>query len=143
MSVTVLGCLESSDTRLPLYDFRLPCGFPSPAQDHLERQVSLDELVDLRAPHTYVIQVSGDSMTGAGIFAGDLVIVDRARPARVGDIVVAVRDREPTLKRLGRRGSHFVLLAENPAYAPLVIGERDDFEVWGVATHSLRRFGHG
>lgn len=66
--VTILGPLSSSGVQLPFYSYRVPAGFPSPAADHLEQKVSLDELLDLRAPHMYLVRIEGDSMIGAGIF---------------------------------------------------------------------------
>lgn len=76
MTITFLGAPTGGPALLPVYSFRVPAGFPSPAADHLERHISLDELFDLRAPHVYLVQVEGDSMQGAGIFSGDLLIVD-------------------------------------------------------------------
>ncbi|MBD1602599.1 LexA family protein, partial [Pseudomonas typographi] len=65
----------------------MPAGFPSPATDHLEKAISLDELLNLRAPHIYLVRIEGDSMIGAGIFDGDLVVVDRAIEPAHGHIV--------------------------------------------------------
>lgn len=63
---------------MPLYSFHVPAGFPSPAADHIEKHISLDELFDIRAPHVYLLKIEDDSMQGAGIYCGDLVIVDRS-----------------------------------------------------------------
>ncbi len=65
--VTILGPLEPSGVKLPLFSFHVPAGFPSLAADHLEKRISLDELLDVRAPHIYLGRVEGDSMIGAGI----------------------------------------------------------------------------
>ncbi|HGY9633287.1 peptidase S24 [Pseudomonas sp. NC26] len=100
MTITFLGAPTGGLMLLPVYSFRVPAGFPSPAADHLERHISLDELFDLRAPHVYLVQVEGDSMQGAGIFSGDLLIVDRSREAEHGDIVIAAINTEPVCKRL-------------------------------------------
>ena len=67
----ILGQLNASSLQLPIFDARVPAGFPSPALDHMEHKLSLDALIDLQASHTYVVAVSGDSMSGAGIFDGD------------------------------------------------------------------------
>jgi len=85
----LLGPAGSSAHELPFFSSRIPAGFPSPAQDHLEGQLSLDELLNIRAPHTYLVRASGDSMTGAGIHDGDLLVVDRALPAHSGAVVIA------------------------------------------------------
>lgn len=123
---------------LPLYGFRVPAGFPSPAQDHLEREISLDEILDIRAPHTYLVRASGDSMEGAGIFDGDLMVVDRSKEAQTGDIVIAALSSEPLVKRLACEGKQVVLRAESPRYAPRYILEGDELSIWGVVRFSVR-----
>lgn len=123
---------------LPLYSFRVPAGFPSPAQDHLEREISLDEILEIRAPHTYLVRAAGDSMEGAGIFDGDLMVVDRSREAQVNDIVIAALNSEPLVKRLTYDGRQVVLRAENPRYAPRYILEGDELTIWGVVRFSVR-----
>ena len=77
MTITFLGTPTGGTEPLPLYSFHVPAGLPSTAADHLEGHIPLDELFDLRAPHVYLVKVEGDSMQGAGIYSGDLVIVDR------------------------------------------------------------------
>jgi len=72
MSITILGPLATGGEKLPLYSFRVPAGFPSPAADHIEKHISLDELFDIRAPHVYLVKIDGDSMQGAGIFSGEV-----------------------------------------------------------------------
>jgi DNA polymerase V len=114
--VTILGPLNPSTTELPLYSFQVSAGFPSPAADHLEKRISLDELLDVRAPHIYLVRVEGDSMIGAGIYPGDLVLVDRSISPEPGHIVIAAVNCEPLCKRLAREGSQVVLRSENPRY---------------------------
>jgi DNA polymerase V len=123
---------------LPLFAFRVPAGFPSPAQDHLEREISLDEILDIRAPHTYLVRAAGDSMEGAGIFDGDLLVVDRSREAQPGDIVIAALNGEPLVKRLTCEGRQVVLRAENPRHAPRYVLEGDELSIWGVVRFSVR-----
>ena len=100
--------------------------------------LSLDELMDIRGPATYLVRVEGDSMEGAGIFSGDILVVSKALEAKHGDIVIAAVNGEPMCKRLERRGSDLVLKSENPRFPPRYIMEGDDFSVWGVVTYSLR-----
>ncbi|HFH4020662.1 LexA family protein [Pseudomonas aeruginosa] len=139
MSTTlILGLLQRSSTVLPLFDARVPAGFPSPALDHMEHKLSLDALLDLQATHTYVVAVSGDSMTGAGIFDGDHLIVSRAIPAKPGHVVVACLNGDVLVKRLAQEQGQFILQSENPAYSPRYILENDELTIWGVVTHSLR-----
>ena len=138
MSIVVLGPLEPSVYPLPFFAYRVPAGFPSPAADHLEKHISLDELFDLRAPHIYLVKIDGDSMIGAGLFSGDLVIVDRGREARHGDIVIAALNGEPVCKRLHCKNAEVILQSENPAYPQRFILESDEMAIWGVVRYSVR-----
>lgn len=134
-----LGLIGTSANELPFFSFRIPAGFPSPAQDHLEQKLSLDELLDIDAPHTYLVRVIGDSMTGVGIFEDDILIVSKALPVQHGDIVVAELNGETFVKRLSRQGLQYVLNSENPKYPPRFVMEGDELVIWGVVTDSLRR----
>ncbi|SEJ58325.1 DNA polymerase V [Pseudomonas linyingensis] len=138
MSTPAIIRLAPGGQPLPLFAFRVPAGFPSPAQDHLEREISLDEALDIRAPHTYLVRAAGDSMQGAGIFDGDLMVVDRSREAEANDIVIAALNSEPLVKRLTYEGNQIVLRSENPRYAPLWILEGDELTIWGVVRFSVR-----
>ncbi|MBK5003659.1 LexA family protein [Pseudomonas sp. S32] len=138
MSITFLGWPLGSTGPFPLYSFHVPAGFPSPAADHMEGHISLDELFDIRAPHVYLVRVEGDSMQGAGIYSGDIVIVDRGREPEHGDIVIAALNSEPVCKRLHRRDGVIMLKSENSNYPPRHVGEGDDMVVWGVVRYSVR-----
>ena len=138
MSFHILGSLKPSSTILSLFSCHVPAGFPSPATDHLEKHISLDELFELRAPHVYLVKIEGDSMTGAGLFTGDLMIVDRGREARHGDIVIAALNGEPVCKRLHCKGTEVILQSENPAYPQRFILESDEMAIWGVVRYSVR-----
>jgi DNA polymerase V len=122
------------------YLCRVAAGFPSPADDHLEGPLDLNEHLVAHPAATFVVTVEGDSMAGAGIRDGDLLVVDRAREARDGSIVVAVVDGELTVKRLrkGRKGVR--LEAENPAYPAIVFHEGKELVVWGVVAHAIRSY---
>lgn len=139
MPIPLATRLVPSGLLLPLFAFRVPAGFPSPAQDHLEREISLDEILHIRAPHTYLVRAAGDSMEGAGIYDGDLMVVDRSRQAEPGDIVIAALNSEATVKRLAKDGDQIVLRPENPKYPPRYILEGDELLVWGVVRFSVRR----
>ncbi|AXO88462.1 peptidase S24 [Pseudomonas parafulva] len=138
MTISILGTAFGGAELLPLYSFSVPAGFPSPAADHLEGHISLDELFDIRAPHVYLVRIEGDSMQGAGIYSGDLVLVDRGREAEHGDIVIAAINTEPVCKRLHRRDGVVILKSENPAYAPRYVLESDELTIWGVVRYSVR-----
>ena len=138
MSVTILGPLSASGQTIPLYGFKVPAGFPSPAADHIEKHISLDELFDIRAPHVYLVKIEGDSMQGAGIFCGDLVIVDRSLEAAHGDIVIASINAEPVCKRLHRRDKTVILMSENSKFPSRYVMEGDELVIWGVVKYSVR-----
>ncbi|MGI4837766.1 MAG: LexA family protein [Janthinobacterium lividum] len=138
MSVTILGPALTGGDPLPLYSFHVPAGFPSPAADHIEKHISLDELFDIRAPHVYLVKIEGDSMQGAGIYCGDLVIVDRSVYAEHGDIVIAALNSEPVCKRLHMLGNDVMLKSENTKYPPRYVMEGDELVIWGVVKYSVR-----
>jgi DNA polymerase V len=138
MSVTILGPALTGGDPLPLYSFHVPAGFPSPAADHIEKHISLDELFDIRAPHVYLVKIEGDSMQGAGIYCGDLVIVDRSVYAEHGDIVIAALNSEPVCKRLHMLGNDVMLKSENSQYPPRYVMEGDELVIWGVVKYSVR-----
>lgn len=123
---------------VPLMSGTAECGFPSPADDYLDRPLDFNELLIENAPATFAVRVAGDSMTGIGLFPGDIAVVNRAKGVVDGSIVVALVDGEFTLKRFRRRGGRVWLHPENPAYPDIEIMEGVAFEVWGVVTRSIR-----
>ena len=107
-------------------------GFPSVAQDYFSGDFSFDQNVIVHPDATFIIHVAGDSMTGAGIFDGDLLVVDRSLEPREGDIVIAILDDELLVKRLARRNGRTMLRAENPAYPDFMPQEGEELVIWGV-----------
>lgn len=123
---------------MPLYSNLISAGFPSPADDELEKELDLHEFLVQHPAATFFLRVKGNSMINAGIFDGDILIVDRALEAKEGSIVVATVDGEFVVKRLRRNGRKIWLYPENPKYKPLQVFA-DRFEVWGVVTYVLHR----
>lgn len=121
--------------RLPLCAGRAAAGFPSPAADHLDRRLDLNEHLVLHPQATFFMRVKGDSMTGAGIHDGDLLIVDRSLEPVTGRVVVAALDGELTVKRLQRDRGRVMLKSENPAYADIVVTKDRELQVWGVVAY--------
>jgi DNA polymerase V len=110
-------------------------GFPSPAEDYAEKPLDLDELVVSHPVSTYYMRIVGDSMIGACIYPNDVIVVDRALTAGNNRLVVARLGAHLTLKRLQIvKPKRIFLKSENPAYPPLEVKQRDDFEIWGVVT---------
>ncbi|MDZ4034630.1 translesion error-prone DNA polymerase V autoproteolytic subunit [Kluyvera ascorbata] len=125
---------------LPLFSDRVPCGFPSPAQDYVEQRIDLNKLVIRHPSATYFVRAAGDSMNGAGIGSGDLLVVDSAKTAHHGDVVIAAVDGEFTVKRLQMHPT-VMLVPENPAYSPILVGGEESLDIFGVVTHVLKTVG--
>src|SRR3990167_1508561 len=86
----ILGRPRPSSVLVRMIEARVSAGFPSPADDYVETYLSLDELVNVRAPSVYLVRAGGDSLTEVGIFDGDVLVVDRAAVANQGDVVIAL-----------------------------------------------------
>ena len=123
---------------LPVFASRISAGFPSPADDHIEGKLDLNRHLVRRPAATFFIRAQGESMKDAGIFDGDLLVVDRGIVPRAGDIVIAVLHGELTVKRLAMTEAGSILSADNPAYPDIRPGEAG-CELWGVVTFSIRR----
>jgi DNA polymerase V len=126
-----LGTLE-----LPGFIARVPAGFPNPADDYMDRRLDLNEHLIKHPAATFYCRVSGDSMQGAGIFDGDLLIVDRAVKPVHGHVVLASINGELTCKLLDVNNK--CLLAANKNYPPIPIHEEAEFSVEGVVIYSIR-----
>lgn len=124
---------------LPLDSTRLSAGFPSPAADDQVQQLDIHDYLVRNPASTFFFTVAGDSMQGAEIFAGDILVVDRSLPPRHGHIVIAFVDGQRLVKRLHQRRGQIALLAENPAYPPIQLREGMELTLWGVVTGKFKR----
>lgn len=124
---------------MPLPYFRgwVPAGFPSPAADWSEEALDLNELCVEHPAATYFVEVHGDSMEGAGIHSGDILVVDQAIENVVGRVVLAIVDGAFTVKRLVQQDHAYYLKAEHPDMPPYPIREDMELEIRGVVTWSL------
>lgn len=113
-------------------------GFPSPAEEALTDTLSLDDLLIQNPEATFLLKVSGDSMSGAGILPGDMVLVDKGRVPKSGDIVIAEVDGEWTMKYLKKRGDNVTLVPANPRYEP--IRPKKELKIGGVVTAVVRKY---
>ena len=113
-------------------------GFPSPAEEDLADTLSLDDLLIQNKEATFLLKVSGDSMSGAGILPGDMVIVEKGRTPKNGDIVIAEVDGEWTMKYLKKRGESITLIPANPKYKP--IKPKNELKIAGVVTAVVRKY---
>lgn len=133
--------LDPNIVELPLFSTKVAAGYPSEADDHVEKRLDLNDYLITQADATFFVRIIGDSMIDAGIFEGDIAVVDRARLASIGDTVLAVIDGEFTIKILNKAESGKpVLLPANPVFSPIEIKEGMNFEVWGVVTGTVRKF---
>lgn len=123
---------------IPLMCSAAACGFPSPADDYLDRPLDFNELLIENPAATFAVRVVGESMIGAGIYPGDIAIVNRSRNPSDGCVVLALVDGEFTIKRFRRRGARCWLQPENTAFQNIEIADGMAFEVWGVISRCIR-----
>jgi DNA polymerase V len=123
--------------KMPLFLSGVSAGFPSPADDYLDRKLDLNEHLVKNPAATFFVRVAGDSMTGAGINDSDILVVDRSLEPSNNDVIIAVVNGELTVKRLLKTRNTCRLIAENPDYPPLEINEDVPLEIWGVATYAI------
>ena len=119
----------------------IKAGFPSPAQDYRNERLDFNKDLILHPESTFYGRVDGDSMTGAGIYDGDIAVIDRSLEADDGDIIVAYINNEFTIKFLDlthRAEGYIELRPANPKYTPIRIDESDAFEVWGVVVWTIK-----
>ena len=117
----------------------VPAGYPSPADDFVERRLSLDEHLIEHKESTFFMRVSGHSMRDLGIYDGDLLVVDRAVPATHSSVVVAVINGEFTVKQLLYTPQGKVLRAAHPDYPDVIIQAEHDFSIWGVVQWNVHK----
>lgn len=125
---------------VPLAGGSVTAGFPSPADDYLDRALDFNELLIENPAATFAVRIAGESMTGAGMFPGDIAVINRARTPTSGSVVLALVNGDFTVKRYRVRAGRVILQAENPAYPDIEIRDGTEFEVWGVVSHSIRSF---
>lgn len=123
--------------KLPIYEHKVPAGFPSPADDYIDKKLDLNEYLIKNPAATFFVKVSGTSMIDAGIYDGDILIVDRSIENVNNKIVVCTIDGEFTVKRICKKGKELTLIPENSKYNLIVVTEEMDFRIWGVVTYAI------
>jgi DNA polymerase V len=131
--------LFTAPLRLPLFSSSVAAGFASPADDHLEAELNLNEYLIAHPSETFFVRAKGDSMQQAGIFDKDLLIVDRSLTPKDNDIVIAAVAGQLTVKRLVVKRGEPWLFPANPNYKPIPIKEGSELHVWGVVVHAIHR----
>jgi DNA polymerase V len=122
---------------LPLFTGKVAAGFPSPADDYIEKTLDLNELLVKKPAATFFVRAQGESMLGAGIHPNDILVVDRSIDPVPGHIVICALNGELTVKRLDRENEQWRLKSENPAYADIPIYEELELVIWGVVTNVI------
>tara|TARA_B100000242_G_C43023802_1_gene476637 strand:- start:1032 stop:1421 length:390 start_codon:yes stop_codon:yes gene_type:complete len=125
---------------IPFYEGGVSAGFPSPAEDYMHSKLDLNDLLIDHPSATYYVRVNGDSMLGAGIQSGDLLVVDRSLEVVDNSIVVANINGEFTVKRIKKNKNKMFLVPENKKYKPIEVTEEMDFELFGVVAHVIHHF---
>ena len=134
---SVLQFINNHPLTCPLYSSRVQAGCPSPADDYIEAQLDLNQFLIKHPSATFFVRAEGESMIGAHIQSGDLLIVDRSIEAAHGKIVIAAINGELTVKRLIQQGPEVFLQAENPDFPLIKIQEYSELVIWGVVTHVI------
>ncbi|MDD1618293.1 MAG: translesion error-prone DNA polymerase V autoproteolytic subunit [Methylococcaceae bacterium] len=136
-SIVLLPTPLPSWLPLPLFSGKVAAGFPSPADDYIEKNLDLNELLVHKPAATFFVRAQGESMLGAGIHPNDILVVDRSIEAVPGKIVICALNGELTVKRLERDNGQWQLKAENPVYADILIHDELDMVIWGVVTNVI------
>ncbi len=124
----------------PLFLTAVQAGFPSPADDYIEKSLSLDEYLVTHPAATFFVRVIGASMQDAGIYEGDIVVVNRSLMPRNGDIVIAVVDGEFLIKTLLVQEQQSWLVPANPKFPKICLNENQGDFIWGVVSGVVRRY---
>jgi DNA polymerase V len=117
----------------------ISAGFPSPADDFKETRISLDRELVKNKEATFYARVSGDSMIGAGLDDGDLLVIDRSLNPENGKIAVCLVDGEFTVKRIKKEKNKLYLMAENKKYKPIELKEENELIIWGVVEYVIKK----
>jgi DNA polymerase V len=128
---------KPSKTFIPLFDGKVSAGFPSPADDYVEKTLDLNELLVQRPAATFFVRAQGESMLGAGIHPNDILVVDRSIEPKAGKIVICALNGELTVKRLARVKGKWKLKSENLDYPDIPVHEELELVVWGVVTNVI------
>ena len=139
-TMILLPAMGKQPIHVPLFSHKVAAGFPSPADDYVEGRLSLDEHLVQNKDSTFFVRAKGNSMVGAGIFDGNLLVVDKSLTPSSGDIVIAVVDSELTVKRLIKRGEKVILKPENPRFKEIEFKDGQELLVWGVVTSTVKTF---
>ncbi|HLO72747.1 MAG TPA: translesion error-prone DNA polymerase V autoproteolytic subunit [Flavobacterium sp.] len=130
----------STELELPYVDVGISAGFPSPADDFIELTIDLNRELIKHKDSTFFAKVKGNSMKNAGIFDGDLLIIDKSLEPQDGKIAICQIDGDFTVKRIKKENGVVWLIAENEDYKPIKVTEENELMIWGIVIHSIKTF---
>jgi DNA polymerase V len=137
-SLTDLWCpIRNRSLKIPLFSGKVAAGFPSPADDYIEKTLDLNELLVKKPAATFFARAQGESMLGAGIHPNDILVIDRSIEPVAGKIVICALNGELVVKRLKRLEDQWMLASENPFYPDIRLHDELDMVIWGVVTHVI------
>jgi DNA polymerase V len=134
------GMEEKKAYKLHLYASRPAAGFPAPGDDLVEKSLDINDLVIKNPAATFFVRVEGESMKGAGIVSGDVLVVDRSVEVCHGRIVVAAVCGELVVKKIGMCNGEVALVSENDAFDPIMLSADEECHIWGVVVGSVRAY---
>lgn len=134
---TVMKFVENKGFQIPLYSSKVPAGFPSPADDCIEKQLDLNDYLIKHPAATFCVRASGNSMKDAGIHDNDILVVDRSVAPVNGKIIIAAIDGQLTVKRLDIKNEKKFLMPENKEFDPIEVKEGNEVFIWGVVTNVI------
>jgi len=135
----IYSSLIKNENKIAFYNSSIPAGFPSPAEDHIDIPLDLNEHLIRHPAATFYVYAKGNSMQNSGIYDGDLLIVDRAVEPKLKNIVIAIIDGEFTVKRISKIKNKIYLLPDNKEYQPIEIKDSSNFQIWGVVIYTIHK----
>lgn len=130
----------STEMELPFMDVGISAGFPSPADDFIELSIDLNKQLIRNRDTTFFAKVKGHSMKNAGIFDGDLLIIDKSLEPQNNKIAICQIDGEFTVKRIKIEENIVWLIAENEDYEPIKVTPENELMIWGIVVHCIKSF---
>jgi len=135
----IYSSLIKNENKIAFYNSSIPAGFPSPAEDHIDIPLDLNDHLIRHPAATFYVYAKGNSMQNSGIYDGDLLIVDRAVEPKLKNIVIAIIDGEFTVKRISKIKNKIYLLPDNKEYQPIEIKDSSNFQIWGVVIYTIHK----
>lgn len=140
--IDIVPVSNATELSIPFIENTISAGFPSPAEDYLESGIDLNKELIHHPSTTFFGRVKGDSMSGAGILEGDILVIDKSIDAKDDDIAVCFIDGEFTLKRIKKDKNAVWLVPANDKYKPIKVTADNDFLIWGIVTSIVRKIRH-